>query len=195
MNIILFIIIGYLFGSIPTALIVSKRKNIDIRKQGSGNIGGTNTFRVLGKKAGFFVSGFDILKGIMPTFIALYYGGETMAAIAGVSASIGHSYSIFAGFKGGKSVATSAGAMIVLSPISVLIGALVFASILFTTNYVSLSSMIAAASVVISVIFLANSMYVVYATVFFAGFIILRHHSNISRLFKGVENKAFKKKK
>ena len=109
MELLLTVIIGYLFGAIPTALIVGKKSKIDIRKHGSGNIGGTNTFRVLGKKAGFIVAIVDVLKGIFPTIIGLWIGGEVIAIFAGFSASIGHSYSIFAGLKGGKSVATSAG--------------------------------------------------------------------------------------
>lgn len=195
MDIILFIIIGYLLGSIPTALIVSKSKNMDIRKLGSGNIGGTNTFRVLGKKAGYLVVTVDILKGVLPTLIALIYGDIVYAVFAGMAASVGHSYSIFANFKGGKSVATSAGVMSVLNPFALIFGAVVFASVLFLTKYVSLSSMIAASSVVLFILIFDDSLVVKYTTIFLAGFILFRHYSNINRLVKGVENKAFQKKK
>ena len=191
---ILYIIIGYMFGSVPTALILSKRKNIDIRKHGSGNIGGTNTFRVLGKKAGILVTAIDILKGFIPTLIILYFSGETNAVAAGIAASLGHSYSIFAGFKGGKSVATSAGVMIALNPLSILLGIAVFALALFLTKYVSLSSMLAAASVVIYILTMENSVLIKLTTIFLAGFVVFRHHSNIRRLIGGNENKAFQKK-
>jgi len=195
MDLILTIIMGYLFGAIPTALIIGKRSNIDIRKHGSGNIGGTNTFRVLGKKAGFIVAIVDVLKGFIPAAIGYLIGGELMAIFAGFSASIGHSYSIFAGLKGGKSVATSAGVMLVINPISILAGALVFALVLFTTKYVSLSSMLAASTVAITILLMEGSVALKIAGIFFALFIIIRHHSNIKRLLQGTESRAFQKKK
>lgn len=195
MEIVLFIILGYLLGSIPTALIVSKSKNMDIRKLGSGSIGGTNTFRLLGKKAGYIVVTSDILKGVIPTLIAFLYGGVVYAAFAGMAASVGHSYSIYVKFKGGKSVATSAGVMLVLNPIALLFGIVVFGSILFITKYVSMSSMIAASSVVIFILIFEDATMIKYTTIFLTGFIIFRHYTNINRLVKGVENKAFQKKK
>lgn len=195
MDIIIFILLGYLFGSIPTALIVSKSKNMDIRNLGSGNIGGTNTFRVLGKKAGYIVVTIDILKGVLPTLIALMYGETTYAVFAGMAASVGHSYSIFAKFKGGKSVATSAGVMTVLNPFALLFGVIVFASVLFLTKYVSLSSMIAASSVVLFILIFEDSLAIKYTTIFLTAFILFRHYTNIDRLIKGVENRAFQKKK
>jgi len=195
MEVLLAIVIGYILGAIPTALLVGKNKNIDIRKHGSGNIGGTNTFRVMGKKAGFFVSVVDILKGVIPTLIGLAIGGEQSAVAAGIAASVGHSYSIFAGFKGGKSVATSSGVMLVLNPLAVLYGVIVFAVILFTTKFVSLSSMLAAMTVGISVVMMTDSVLVKVAGIFFAIFILYRHRSNIQRLVKGTENKAFQKKR
>lgn len=195
MEIILFILLGYLLGSIPTALIVSKSKNMDIRKLGSGNIGGTNTFRVLGKKAGYLVVTVDILKGVLPTLIALMYGGITYAVFAGMAASVGHSYSIFAKFKGGKSVATSAGVMSVLNPFALIFGVVVFGAVLFLTKYVSLSSMIAASSVVLFILIFEDSLAIKYTTIFLTAFILFRHYTNIDRLIKGVENRAFQRKK
>ncbi|MFV9511325.1 glycerol-3-phosphate 1-O-acyltransferase PlsY [Tepidibacillus sp. LV47] len=194
MKVLFAIFIGYFIGAIPTALIVGKNKNIDIRNHGSGNIGGTNTFRVLGKKAGFFVTIVDILKGIIPTLIGLGMGGEATGAAAGIAASFGHSYSLFAGFKGGKSVATSTGVMLVLNPLSILYGAIVFVIVLFTTKFVSLSSMLAAITVGVTVPFMNVAISVKLAAIFFAVFILYRHRSNIERLLKGTENKAFQKK-
>ncbi|TCS79414.1 glycerol-3-phosphate 1-O-acyltransferase PlsY [Tepidibacillus fermentans] len=195
MKVLFAIFIGYFIGAIPTALIVGRNKNIDIRKHGSGNIGGTNTFRVLGKKAGYFVTIVDILKGIIPTLIGLGVGGEVTGVLAGITASIGHSYSLFAGFKGGKSVATSTGVMLVLNPLSILYGAIVFVIVLFTTKFVSLSSMLAAITVGVTVSFMNVDISVKLAAIFFAVFILYRHRSNIERLLKGTENKAFQKKR
>jgi len=196
MNIIFAILMGYLFGAIPSALLIGKLKDIDIRQHGSGNIGGTNTFRVMGKKPGIFVTLFDILKGVIPTLISLTLFGENGAIAAGIAASIGHSFSIFVKFKGGKSVATSTGVMLVLNPLSIMFGIIMFAIVLFTTKFVSLSSMLAASTVAISVVlFQQESIYVKFAGIFFAIFIIVRHHTNIKRLIAGNESKAFQKKK
>jgi len=194
MGVFFAILVGYLIGSIPTALIIAKRYHIDIRQHGSGNIGGTNAFRVLGKKAGLTVTIADIIKGMLPTWFALFYGEETLAIVVGISAIIGHSFSVFVNFKGGKSVATSAGVMLVLSPLALLIGIITFMIVLFTTKYVSLSSMLAAFIVVLSIWFIEDSVMIQIVTVFFASFIIFRHHSNIKRLMKGEENKVFQKK-
>lgn len=196
MNFVLATIIGYLMGSIPSALILAKRRNIDIRQHGSGNIGGTNAFRVLGKKAGMIVTLSDIVKGMIPTWLGFYLGGDALAILAGISASVGHSYSIFANFKGGKSVATSTGVLIVLNPYAILIGVGVFAFILFLSKYVSLASMSAAVVVMGTIWFIEDSFLIQMVTLFFGTFIIIRHHSNIKRLIQKKENKVvFKKKK
>ncbi|OEF99414.1 acyl-phosphate glycerol 3-phosphate acyltransferase [Vulcanibacillus modesticaldus] len=194
MEYIIVVLIGYLIGSIPTALIVSKRKNIDITKHGSGNIGATNSFRVLGKKSGILVTIIDILKGVIPTLFVLFWQGELMAVIVGIAAIIGHSFSMYVKFKGGKSVATSAGVMLVLSPQSIFVGVVVFAIVLFVTKYVSLSSMMAAISVAVSVWYIEHLLAIKIAVAFISAFIIARHHSNIKRLIQGKENKAFQKK-
>ncbi len=198
MNFLFAILFGYLVGSIPSALIAAKKYNIDIRKHGSGNIGGTNAFRVLGKKAGFIVTLADMAKGAIPTWIMLSYGGETgeiIAVVTGISAILGHSFSMFVNFKGGKSVATSAGVMLVLNPIGLIIGLSMFFILLFTTKYVSLSSMLAAVTVVFFIWFIEDSLLIQIITVLFAAFIILRHHTNIKRLIQGKETKVFQKKK
>lgn len=194
MSTIFYIFIGYFMGAIPSALLVGKTRNIDIRQHGSGNIGGTNTFRVLGKKAGMIVTFFDILKGVVPTFLGLYFVNETTGLLAGIAASIGHSYSLFIKFRGGKSVATSTGVMLVISPISILFGVMVFAVVLFTTKYVSLSSMLASITVAISVLLVEQQVLIKVVAIFFALFIVTRHYTNIKRLIAGKESKAFQKK-
>lgn len=196
MNIIFAIIMGYFLGSIPSGLIVAGRYKVDLRKHGSGNIGGTNAFRVLGKKAGILVTISDIVKGMIPTWIALqYFGGETLAIIAGLSAILGHSFSLFANFKGGKSVATGAGVMLILNPLSILFAILTFAIVLFTSRYVSLASMIAAISAALSVWLMDNSLLLKMIILFIVLFIVIRHQTNIKRLIQGKENKVFQKKK
>lgn len=121
MEYILFIIIAYLLGSIPSALIVGKIKyGIDIREHGSGNLGATNTFRVLGKKAGLVVTLADIFKGtlatLIPLFAAYFFDIEVSRLFIGLFAVLGHTFPVFAGFKGGKAVATSAGIILGVAP-------------------------------------------------------------------------------
>ena len=117
MEYILFAIIAYLLGSIPSALLVGKiGYKIDIREHGSGNLGATNTFRVLGFKAGIIVTFSDILKGTIATLIPLFSGADVYVLAIGIFAVIGHTYPIFAKFKGGKAVATSAGIILGIYP-------------------------------------------------------------------------------
>jgi len=195
MEYIITIILSYLFGSIPTALIFSKMKNIDIRKQGSGNIGATNSFRVMGKKIGFVVTFADILKGVIPSLLAYLYGGDLLAVFATLAVVIGHSFSIFANFKGGKGIAAGAGAVMVLDPLAVILGILIFIILLFLTKYASVSSIVAASSVVLLTWISDDTLVIKIGVSLLVGFIIYRHHSNISRLIKGKENKVLQKKK
>jgi len=198
MTYIMIALIAYLIGSIPTALIVGKKHNVDIRHHGSGNLGGTNTFRVLGKKAGFTVSIVDISKGFVATLIGLLIGrlilGESLAtegaAVAALMVSIGHAYPIFAQFRGGKSVSTGAGAMLVLSPQILLFGIIVFVIVLFTTRIVSLSSITAALTVLIVTVIIDDSWLVRLLVLLLALFIIYRHRSNIERIINGKEARA-----
>jgi len=215
LNLIVVLFLSYLVGSIPTSIIVARlTKGIDIRKYGSGNAGGTNSFRVLGWKAGLFVSLFDVGKG---TFAALmiskirfevlpFESNSAIMVLAGVAAILGHTYTIFAGFKGGKGVGTGAGMLLGLFPYSFLICLLIFAIFLFTTGIVSLSSISAAISLPI-VLFLFDRFTSMEIDAVLMGvsiiiplFIMFTHRTNIQRLLKGEENtfenlKIFRKKK
>ena len=147
MIIFLIIILAYLLGSIPSGLWIGKLfYGKDIRNYGSGNLGGTNTFRTLGVKAGFAVTIMDVLKGTAATLLpaALNATDEFHPLLAGVIAVIGHMYPIFAGFKGGKAVATSGGILLGYAPLLFLALFFTFFIALYATKYVSLSSMIAA---------------------------------------------------
>ena len=194
MEYIITIILSYLFGSIPTALIFSKMKNVDIRKQGSGNIGATNSFRVMGKTIGFLVTFLDIFKGIIPTLIAYLYGGDLLAVFAAFAVIIGHSFSIFANFKGGKGIATGAGAVMVLNPLAVILAIILFVILLYTTHYASVSSLVAALTVALLTWIFHDSLTIKIGVTIMLAFVIFRHHSNISRLIKGEESKVLQKK-
>ena len=197
---LLLIIIAYFIGSIPTALIISKRFfGIDIRDYGSGNMGATNTFRVLGSRYGTMVMAFDILKGIAAvalfTFIPYYMHNElerTNFMIGlGLAAVTGPIFPIFAGFRGGKGVATLFGMLLAVQPVIAISCTGVFLLVLFLTRYVSLSSILAALALPICVLWIWNEhevMYRVFALLV-AALVVFTHQKNIGRILRGVESR------
>ena len=176
------LILSYLIGAIPNGYVIGKvffKK--DIREFGSGNTGATNSFRVLGKPAGFIVTFLVHAQGPISTFF-------THGLIVGIFAIIGHVYPIYLKFKGGKAVATSAGVVLGVNPILLLILAVIFFGILYLTKYVSLSSIIAAISCVIGSLIIHD--YILFGMSAFVSIILIfRHRSNIVRIFKGEEPK------
>jgi len=206
LTIISIIVLSYLAGSIPTSIICSKLfKGIDIRDYGSGNAGGTNAMRVLGWKIGVLVMLIDVVKGVFATLVIsqiridlVNLSPNLIQIIAGMSAIFGHIWTIFAGFKGGKGVGTAAGMLFALYPIAGVVCVAIFASVLLTTRYVSLSSMPAAVAFPIVVLLFKNwrgySGELIYFAVFIAILIVFTHRSNIKRLIKGEESKARKRK-
>lgn len=188
---VLLIILSYLIGSIPSALIVGKLfYQTDIREHGSGNLGGTNTFRVLGKKAGFIVTLADILKGTLAVTLPIILGfPEINPLIVGVFAVIGHMYPIFANFRGGKAVATSGGLILGINPLVFLIVLLSFFVMLMISKYVSLSSMSAGLIGVITTIILKEYELLIVASILTV-FIFYRHRVNIKRIINKTEPKV-----
>ncbi|CAM4244682.1 glycerol-3-phosphate acyltransferase [Bacillus manliponensis] len=186
------IIVAYLLGSIPFALVVGKiGYGIDIREHGSGNLGGTNTFRTLGKKAGFIVTIADILKGTLATALPFLFNLDIHPLWFGLAAVVGHVYPIFAKFRGGKAVATSAGVVLGYTPLIFLLLAAVFFGFLFTTRYVSLSSMITAvAAVIAAIVFKGTDTFYLVAICILAAIVIYRHRANIGRIINKTEPKA-----
>lgn len=186
---LLFAIIAYLLGSIPSALIIGKIGfNIDIREKGSGNLGATNAFRVLGIKAGTIVVLMDILKGTLATVIPLFFDVEVSRLIIGIFAVLGHTYPIFAKFRGGKAVATSGGIILGVSPILFTVMVLTFLISLYFSKYVSLSSMITGVVTVIVSIFLRDIILIIVVTVLTL-FVFYRHRDNIKRIKNRTEPK------
>jgi acyl phosphate:glycerol-3-phosphate acyltransferase len=191
---IILVIVAYLIGSIPSGLIVGKvGYGIDIRQHGSGNLGGTNTFRTLGKKAGIIVTLADILKGTLAASLPLIFGSETSPLLFGVFAVIGHMYPIFAGFKGGKAVATSGGVLLLYQPWLFLSVVIFFFILLKLTKYVSLSSMLAGIyaliySIIYSIFFKTDIPLIIVISIL-AFFVIYRHRTNIKRIINKTEPK------
>lgn len=197
MELILLLLIAYLLGSIPSGLWVGKLfYNTDIREHGSGNLGGTNTFRVLGKKAGLVVTLLDILKGtaaVSLVLLPIFSNVNINPLILGVLAVIGHMYPIFARFKGGKAVATSGGVLLGYNwPVFVLVF-ITFFIILKLTKMVSLSSMIVAIVGFLYSIFYyfrTGDFYLIILIGLFGSFIFYRHRANIGRIKAGTEPKV-----
>lgn len=196
-NLIL-LFIAYLLGSIPSGLWISQTFfNINIREHGSGNTGTTNTFRILGKKAGTVVFLIDFLKGTLAALLPLIFHAQGISPIVfGLMAVLGHTFPIFAQFKGGKAVATSAGMLLGVAPAFCLYLVLIFASSLYLTSMVSFSSVLAAALAIlgallfpaIGIILPSYDWLFTVIIVFLGIFVIVRHKENIQRILKKEEN-------
>ncbi len=193
-------VLGFLLGSIPFAYIVAKFvAGIDIRKVGSGNVGATNVARVLGLKWGSVVFILDALKGFIPVIVVriwMPYNFE-LAMATSLAPILGHIFTPFLGFKGGKGVATSLGAFIALTPIGVLLGFIVWMISVLLTGYVSLGSLLGSLTTLLWVIFFdphRNSMPFLVVSSLIVALIWFSHRSNIRRLIRGEENKIWKKK-
>jgi acyl phosphate:glycerol-3-phosphate acyltransferase len=206
------ILVSYFVGAIPFAYLVGKIfKNVDLRKHGSGNLGSTNAFRVLGTPLGIFVQILDIAKGLIVVLLlsTFFYHNlpfrnltpfddiTVLKIIAGISAVIGHTFSIFMGFKGGKGINTALGMLISLSPVDVSISLGFFLLVLISSGYVSLGSVVASFMFPM-VMFIRENIFEVeiygYNTLIFfsiavSGLLIYNHRSNIKRLLVGTENR------
>ncbi|MGV3243890.1 glycerol-3-phosphate 1-O-acyltransferase PlsY [Staphylococcus sp. 11261D007BR] len=189
MMIAILIVISYLIGSIPSGVLIGKLfYKIDIREHGSGNTGATNSFRVLGKPAGFVVTFLDIFKGFIVVFLPMLFDVNVPGLLIGIFAIIGHVYPIYLKFKGGKAVATSAGVLLGVNPLLFVILIGVFFVILYLTKYVSLSSIIAAISCCVGSLFVHDYILLI-VSVIVTILLIYRHSSNIKRIVKGTEPK------
>jgi len=182
--------LAYLLGSIPTGLLLGKAYGIDVRKEGSGNIGATNLYRTVGRKVGAMTLTGDCLKGLIPVLAVKYSSlPPDFAAWVGLAAFCGHVFSLFLKFKGGKGVATALGVFLALAPMAVAIAIAVFAAIMSSWRYVSLGSIAAAAIMPVAVALRGGNRALVTVTLIIAVIVILRHHENIRRLIAGTENR------
>lgn len=195
---------AYLLGSIPTGFLVAKARGVDIRAVGSGNIGAANTFRAIGKTAGFLVLLIDALKGYtavwISSFILNFFGVpesqmEPYRVVAGAFAVIGHNYTCWLHFKGGKGIATSGGAYLALAPLSVLYSVLAFIVGFGLTRITSVGSIMAAITLPTAVYFTKDDWTLRIVTIALGALALLKHRTNIQRLIAGTENRVqFKKR-
>jgi len=207
MVILTLILVGsYILGSIPVGYLAGQLAGVEIRKLGSGNVGATNVVRVLGKKYGYPVFALDFLKGLGAVKISMliatgpppeWNSPEMFGIAAAISCVVGHSYPLWLKFKGGKGVATSAGALFALTSIGGLIGLAIWIVIFRLTRYVSLASVTAAVvlPIVILVISCRNkdAKAIFYFSICVAAIVIWRHRSNLSRLVRGTEPRFSRK--
>jgi len=185
---------SYLLGAIPTSYLLSRFfAGIDLRQHGSGNLGATNLYRVLGWKYAIPAAVVDIAKGLIPVvvFAPRVSDSQLLALACGAAAIVGHVFSVFVGFKGGKGVATAAGVMLGLAPLALAVSAVVWAVLVRLTGYVSLGSIVAAAVLPLAVYLLEDStspaLFWIAAAI--AAAVIILHRRNIQRLVKGTENR------
>jgi acyl phosphate:glycerol-3-phosphate acyltransferase len=188
----LFFAFAYLLGAVPVAVGYAKYfHKIDITQHGSGNAGATNSLRVLGKKAGIIVLFLDILKGFLPVFIFGLFFEETYQAFwIGIAAILGHIFSVFTNFKGGKGIATSLGVILAIYPLGALVSLLVFVVVVYISRYVSLGSILAA------ICFASIQTYQNYQNLplvitswALVSLLVFTHRQNIQKLINGTENK------
>jgi glycerol-3-phosphate acyltransferase PlsY len=198
---------SYLLGSIPFGYLAGRLGGIDIRQAGSGNVGATNVVRALGKAYGYPVFALDFLKGFTAVKISMlmapgrppeWNSPEIFGIVAAISSVLGHSYPPWLKFKGGKGVATSAGALLALTPIATLVGVAIWIIVFWLTRYVSLASITAAVLLPIIVLVVKSQDQnkgkpLVYSSVCVAAVVIWRHRSNLSRLIRGTEPRFTRK--
>jgi len=204
---ILLLISAYLLGSIPTAVWIGKFfYKIDVREYGSGNAGATNTFRVLGKRAGIPVLLIDVLKGFTAVYLAFFSGYDSnsnqyinLQLVLGIASLVGHIFPIFASFRGGKGIATLLGIILAVHPYGALISMGVFLVVLLTTSYVSLGSIVAALvfPIVVIMVFQVKVPSLIIFSILIAIMVLITHQKNIERMLRREESKAklIKKKK
>jgi glycerol-3-phosphate acyltransferase PlsY len=192
---ILLIIGGYLTGSVPTGVILGKLFTTkDIRQEGSGNIGATNVYRVLGARLGLLTLVGDVLKGVIPVLLArIWLGGDLLIAAVALFTFLGHLYPLFLKFRGGKGVATALGVFIVIAPLAATSAAVIFIVVAVIGRYVSLSSLVASGLMPFFLAFTGYSSVYVGLGLIVGCLIFYRHKDNIKRLQEGVEKKFSKK--
>jgi acyl phosphate:glycerol-3-phosphate acyltransferase len=184
------LITAYFLGSIPTGLLLAKAAGVDIRTSGSGNIGATNVYRTLGRSVGVMTLVGDCLKGLLPVLLARYlHMTEIWIAAIGLAAFLGHVYTIFLGFKGGKGVATALGIFLGVAPLAVCGALLIFGGVVWRSRYISLGSITAAAAMPAFVALFNPQPALVLMTVAVAALVIWKHRENIQRLRAGTENR------
>jgi glycerol-3-phosphate acyltransferase PlsY len=204
---LLLLLVAFLIGSIPTGILISKSKGIDLRKIGSGNIGATNVLRAMGKEAALLTLLGDITKGILAIFIAKLslkigmisnsifqieqsnFNEQLFEGLIGIAAILGHNFSLFLKFKGGKGVATSLGVLLIYSPYVALFTITIWLLVVKWSRYSSLGALVAFGILPFSFYIIDNSKEKIIVSIMISFLIFIKHRDNIKRLFQGIEPK------
>ncbi len=190
MKLFLLIILSFIVGSIPVGMIIARIKGVDLKKVGSGNIGATNVLRTMGKGSAIITLIGDITKGVIPVIAGKYFiGNIAMEGIIGLSAILGHNFSIFLGFRGGKGVATSIGVLLIYSPMAAIITIALWLITVLATRYSSLGAIISFGVLPICIYLFDYSTEKLITSIMITTLLILRHTANITRLINGTETK------
>jgi glycerol-3-phosphate acyltransferase PlsY len=188
---LLLVLAAYLLGAVPSSYLAGRwTRGIDLREHGSGNLGATNTFRVLGPRIAAPVMVFDVLKGFAPTLLFPRWDGHeawTWALAYGAAAILGHVFSVYMRFRGGKGVATGAGVFLALAPAAVAPALVVWLGVLAASRMVSLASLAAAVTLLVALLVTEDRVPVLLLGVAVAGFVVFAHRSNIGRILRGEE--------
>lgn len=192
MKIFLLLIAGVLLGSIPFGIIIAKLKGVNLKKVGSGNIGATNVLRSLGKWPAALTLIGDILKGTMAVVIGRLFEVESgIEGLIGISAILGHNFSVFLGFRGGKGVATSIGVLLVYAPVAALLTLVLWLAVVFLTKYSSLGAIVSLGILPFTFLLMyPGEREKLIIAISIAVIILVRHRDNLQRLMKGTERKV-----
>lgn len=192
------LLLSYLVGAIPFGLLFSRAVGKDVRQEGSGNIGATNVNRVLGKKLGILTLLCDVVKGFLPVFLVAFYlppsaDSVWIIALCGLAAVVGHMFSVYLGFTGGKGVATALGVFLFFSPLAIFFALLLFIGVVYVSRFVSAGSLAAAAVIPLFLFLFGSGLETVFVALVIAILIWVKHSANIKRLIAG-EEKSWKNK-
>jgi glycerol-3-phosphate acyltransferase PlsY len=190
---IVILLLAFLIGSIPFGIIIAKAKGVDLKKVGSGNIGATNVLRSIGKYPALLTLLGDVLKGTAAVALGRYFGsGPIFEGLVGFCAILGHNFSLFLGFRGGKGVATSFGVLSIYSPQTALFTFIIWLIVIMTTKYSSLGALVSFGLLPLSLLFFDQNEKIIIA-VLITVLIFMRHKDNIKRLLSGTERKMGKR--
>jgi glycerol-3-phosphate acyltransferase PlsY len=194
LQLVLLIMGSFLMGSIPCGVLVARMKGIDLKKVGSGNIGATNVLRTTGRWPALLTLAGDVLKGVIPVAVGRYFLSDlAMEGIIGLSAILGHNFSVFLRFRGGKGVATSIGVLLVLSPKAALATVVIWLAVIFLTRYSSLGAIVSFGLLPLAVYCVDYSRERLMISLLMSALLMLRHADNIKRLLQGTEHKIGKR--
>lgn len=188
MDYVLAALVGYLFGSVPTGLLIARLRGIDIRTVGSGNIGATNVARTLGRTWGLLVLAIDAMKGLAPTYGAVHFGWS--GELAGLAAVLGHVFPVWLRFRGGKGVATGLGVFLALAPVASAVAVVCYVGVVLATRLSSLGSLVGAVALLLAMWATGSAAPVLLLGGATCMLIVVKHAANIRRLIRGEESKV-----